>query len=374
MKPLYAIKYIRSNKKKSFSVIACIAAAVFLLYSFQILMSSLHNCYELIYGKPQEKFSAIYPSNNNTLDDLLIDSVKNHKNVEKVIPFVSKYTLFNNGTMNTGVTVYSMDIEDMNYYMNSFHIKLKEGRLPSGSNDEIILDYRLANNKNLKLNDIIGNEVQRSETLKGKYKIVGITEGTIISALTLSDKSLDKNTLYKYGMLVFPKKDKLEEVTTFLNTNHYGTKVISYKSVQEEFDSIFDSTNKTINILAALLIAALSISVGNICYVHFFQRRKEFGTLSALGYSRSFLIKRAFYEIALMNLIGFILGLLLSIFVGLVLKIIFINTAGITVSLLLKTGLIQCSCIPIFTTLLALKPINFMIKRVDAVSMIEGVD
>jgi len=30
-------------------------------------------------------------------------------------------------------------------------------------------------------------------------------------------------------------------------------------------------------------------------------------------------------------------------------------------------------CIPIFTTIFALKPISFMIKRIDAVTMIEGV-
>lgn len=373
MKPLDSLKYIIRNKKKSFSVIACIAAAVFLLYSFQIMLSSIPNSGKLISLTPLEKYSTIYPNGTYALSDYLVSTVRTDKNVARVVPAAGKYTMFSAVTLSSSIGVYEMDIEDIKYYMNALGLKLKEGRLPQHSKDEIILDYRLANNKKLKLGDTIGSDIDRNEHLEGKYKIVGITEGGSICALTLSDKSIDKEKQYSFGMIVFPKKGKEEEVHALFENYSYLTSITSFSSAKEEMNKQLSTANMTINIIAAIIIVSMAISVGNICYVHFFERRKEFGILNALGYPHNFIIKRAFYEISFMNFIGFSLGFLLSIIVGTILKVIFLSYYGLTISLISKAGLVQCLCIPISTTILALKPISFMIKRIDAVTMIEGV-
>lgn len=372
MKPLHELTYIKRKKRKSFSVIACIAAAVFLLYTFQILMSSLTKSSELINLKPLEKYSFMSPS-RGAISSFIVSTIKSNENVARVIPATAKYTIYSAGTMTSGVYIYEMNTDDIKYYMNALGINLKEGRLPEHSKDEIILDYRLAKNKNLKLGDVFGSEVNRNECLEGKYKIVGITTGPSITALTLSDKTIYKEEPCSSGMLVFPKQNKLKAVNDLLRSESYGTYLLSYDNMKEILDKDSSTTYMTTNIIAAMIIAALSICVGNICYVHFFQRRREFGILNALGYSHNFIIKRAFYEISSMNFIGFTLGLIASIIVGIIIKIIFLFSFGIPTSLISKSGFIQCLCIPVFTTIFALKPISFMIKRIDAVTMIEGV-
>lgn len=375
MKPLSALNYSKRNKKKSVSVIACIAVSVFLLYTVQILFSSLKICNKLVLLNAFEKYSLIYKQDNDIpISSQLIAKVKKNENIDRVIPLFRRTTIFTSITSSTGVGIYELDKDDMKYYMKMLHVNIKEGRLPKFTNCEIAIDYRLAKNKGLKLGDMIGEDVSRKEILQGEYKIVGILEGEAISAITPMDENLEKNEVYPHGMMVFPKIGKMKEVNRYLDTIRNSVDIVTYDDTKKDLDKNMDNADMTINILAAMIIIAMVVAVGNISYVHFFERRKEFGILRALGYSMKSIIIKTFYEISIMNLIGFFLGLLLSIVTSLMLKLIFLNHLGITISFWCPQGLIQCLCIPIFTTLFSIKPINFMVRKVDPISIIEGVD
>ena len=375
MKPLSALNYSKRNKKKSASVIACIAVSVFLLYTVQIIFGSIEICNKLVRLNAAEKYSLIYKQENNVpISSQLITEVKNNENIDRVIPLFQRNTDFANITLSLGVRVYELDKDDMNYYMKMLNIKIKEGRLPKYADCEIAIDYRLAKNKGLKRGDMIGEDASRKEILQGEYKIVGLLDGQVISAITPMDEKLDKNKIYSNGMMVFPKVGKMKELNQYLDTIRNSADIVTYDDTKKDLDMPMKNAEMTINIFAAMIIIAMVVAVGNISYVHFFERRKEFGILRALGYSMRSITLKTFYEISIMNLMGFFLGLLLAIFIGLILKLIFLSPLGVSISFWSPQGLIQALCIPIFTTLFSIKPINFMIRKVDPISIIEGVD
>ncbi len=92
------------------------------------------------------------------------------------------------------------------------------------------------------------------------------------------------------------------------------------------------------------------ISVGSSKYVQFFSRKQEIGILNAMGYTKAELMKKAFWEVIIVNMIGFILGIIFGwVSSNLINDGAFRAVGGVAVYFSLKAFL-MAFYVPLFTT------------------------
>lgn len=377
MKPLSVLNYSRNNKKKVIVAITCVCVSVFLIYTFHIIFSTLPNTQEFLCLNPLKNGSQVTPAKKNApIEDSIINSIFKNASVEKVIPIKYQYTSFYTLAWDNSSPVYSMKEEDMNYYLKRLNIEIKSGRLPKKGFKEIALDYHIANNKGLKLGDSFGHSVDKTEPFPGQYKIVGILEGESSTNIIPYETNLPDNELIKYGMMVLSKQGQNDALDRFLrNISKSQATIVTYSLEKENIEKyLLNGANTIINLIIILAIAVMSISVGNSIYVHFLERRKEFGILGAIGYSEASIIGKALLEITFMNVIGFITGIFLALISGYLLKTLYFDAQGLQADFWVPKALIQSMCVPVFTTLFSLVPIYRLIRRIDPINIIEGVN
>lgn len=356
--------------------------AVFLLYTMHMLVSSLSYSLYASWSRPMEHFSLVLPvSEERPLEQKVQDGIKGHAAVDSVIPMVLQGTDITN-TFGGSSTTMALAVKgnDRESIMSELGLTLKDGKLPAAGTKEIAVHWRIATNKGWKIGDKIGSYVDKGERLPGQYTVVGLLDGpSMISFISLetyaAEHNLTDQDLYKTGMLVLPKSEALESMNRYLaDIPSYDAKVMSYDTEMADVNEILDSINTTMMIIEGMLIVVLSISVGLLSYIYFYQRHNEFGLLYAMGYTRGQVINRAVSEISGMNIAGFTIGILLALLGGLLLNEFVYIPQGQPLELWNWGYVLRTFSIPLFVMLFSIFPVWRMLSRLDPISIIEGVE
>ena len=374
IRPLAPLNYFRNNKKRTIPLIICVALCVFFIYVFSMYVQATFDISELTLFHGLKSYSMVYGNKDNKkLDAFLINRIEEEDSTEKVIQCGVEYTNFN---MPIGgdnyLSVFKVNLDDMQYMMERIGLKLKDGKLPQ-KEDEIILHYRIAKSKSLKVGDIIGHDLKKEEALRGQYKVTGIMEGDSLTAF-IPCSNID-NEKFKV-LAVFHKDRRLEDSNSFLikNIKSKEIKTLTYKDEMEE-STASDSQMKVIfNITEVIVVIVMTLAIVNLGYVNFYHRRKEFGILHAVGYSRRLIIRRVFKEIFLLQSVGYIIGLILAIGTGFILKLNLFDKKGLPIVIFNSKSFIETAAIPIFICIFNIIPIARMLKKIDAISIVQGND
>jgi putative ABC transport system permease protein len=377
MKPLSALSYSKNNKKKLIASIISILVAVSFLYILQTFVKSLGDSSYELFVNPYKNHMTVQ-SIDKPIPENIVSILKDNPNVENVIPYVlynTRYVL--PGTL-TNASIFGLSPEDIEYVMEKHNISLKEGRLPLENHKEVALDYRMSKNKKVRIGDKIGNSIEKNDSLNGEYTVVGIVEGasylsfmpysTTITAISANDTIIAKNSI-----LVFPKDNNMKEVDKLvLSLPKSEVTVMTLSRMIKRYN---DSASfiHTLDMICILAIIVMVISVGSSKYVQIFSRKQELGILNAMGYTKAELMKKAFLEVLIVNMIGFTLGIIF----GWLCSVLINNGAfgavgGVSVYFSTK-ALLMGLYIPLFTTLFTLIPVNRMISKLDPIVMIEGI-
>jgi putative ABC transport system permease protein len=180
---------------------------------------------------------------------------------------------------------------------------------------------------------------------------------------------------YSTGILIVPKDGKEIEVNNLINDiDEQGLDVRTYAfvSLQNKIDR--KGINIILVIINIIVIIIITICTGFISYIHMLQRRSEFGILSAIGYTSQKIINWVFNEILWINMAGLTLGILLSVFIGLLLNLFIFIPKGLPLLLVKREYMIEAVCVPLFASIFSLFPIWKMMEDLDPVAIIEGVN
>jgi ABC-type lipoprotein release transport system permease subunit len=379
MKPLSALSYSKNNKKKLITSTISILVAVSFLYVLQTFVKSIgDSMYELNVNPYKNHMTIESIEKDKPIPDNIVSSLKDNPNVEKIIPFVLYKTRYVIPGAGTNASILGIRAEDIDYVMKKHNITLEEGRLPLENRKEVALDYRMSKNKKVKIGDKIGNSINKSDSLNGEYTVVGIVEGNgYLSFMPYNTTTTSINAsdtiVVKKNLLVFPKDNKIKEADGLLLS--LSKKEVSVMTLSEMI-KLYNkgaSTMRTLDMICILAIIVMVISVGSSKYVQFFSRKQELGILNAMGYTKGELMKKAFWEVLIVNMLGFTLGVIWGW-----LSSILINdgafgvVGGVTVYFSIKAFLMALY-VPLFTTLFTLIPVNRMISKLDPIVMIEGI-
>jgi putative ABC transport system permease protein len=307
----------------------------------------------------------------------IIEKVKNNENVERVVPFMwygIKYGIPGSLTL---ADVMGLRTEDINYFLGKELIHVRSGRLPQEGKKEIAINYLVAKNKKINSGDSVGNALDKFDGINGEYKVVGILDGeNMLSIVSFNNEIFkdynDSEKSLQKGVIVFPKKNKINEVNNLVENFPKEDAVYNtFNILNEKFYKDMGCL-QILDDISILCIFLMVITVGSSKYVEFFNRKEELGILNAIGYNKRQILKRAVLEVAAVNTIAYILGLLLGIVVSYLVKINIFERVGAVGVVFDKKALFVSLYVPLFTTLFTIIPINTMINKIDPINMIEN--
>jgi putative ABC transport system permease protein len=380
MNPLFAFKHHLKNRKKALFLFLPVLLGVIIIYLLQMLITSQYRIIDRTYVEPQKYYSSIAAKtkviDHNTLSNIFL--IKS--DYERAMPWVSHYTYIDTVIDNRiGSKVFTVKQEDMEWLICKLNLNIKEGRMPKAGTNEIILHSVVADNKNLGIGDRIGGSVQKNEALEGDKVVVGILEGESIVSFDSLEYWMNTYQVisddYSTGILIVPKDGKEIEVNNLINDiDEQGLDVRTYAfvSLQNKIDR--KGINIILVIINIIVIIIITICTGFISYIHMLQRRSEFGILSAIGYTSQKIINWVFNEILWINMAGLTLGILLSVFIGLLLNLFIFIPKGLPLLLVKREYMIEAVCVPLFASIFSLFPIWKMMEDLDPVAIIEGVN
>lgn len=381
MKPLSALSYSKNNKKKLIMSTMSIIVAVSFLYVLQTFVKSLGDSMYELNVNPYKNHMIIYAQSiekDKPIPDNVISRIKENPNVESVIPFVQYKTRYIIPGSISNASILGIGSKDIEYVMTKHNITLKEGRLPLENHKEVVLDYRMSKNKKVKIGDKIGNSIDKNDVLNGEYTVVGIVQGDgYLSFMPYNVEAISINTkeepVVETSMLVFSKENKVKEVDDLLTSFPKEEVAVMTLSGIIKIYNEGAAMMKTLDMICLLAIIVMVISVGSSKYVQFFSRKQELGILNAMGYTKKEIMKKSFWEVFIINILGFILGIIVGWLCSILLNDGAFGAVGAVSIYFSSKAFLMALYVPLFTTLFTLIPVNRMINKLDPIVMIEGI-
>ncbi|MCX7772015.1 MAG: ABC transporter permease [Clostridia bacterium] len=371
MHPYSVQNYFKQNKRRFVSVALATFLGVLVVYGLTMVISGIGNAYGRSTLEPKKHLSTLY-ARGTTMTPAVMEQLKKQESIAKVMPVVTyniPIRLTIGGFNNTELYILSND--NIKATLKNFDLKLVEGRLPLTGSLEVVLHASVAKGLGVHVGDRIGSGLSNSLWLPEEYKVVGIVDGKAM----VSFGQLIINDAYRYGLLVFPKEGKLDQMNSYLAG--LATRTLSVNTLSSDRDAL----NKTmgnidllITVFCILVIVIVSTCCGFLCYIYFSQRKHEFGLVWALGYTRQEIVNRSFAEIGLMNAVGLALGILAVILAGFLLNVFFLDPLGQPLTLISADLLARALCVAVFSAFFSLLPIWRFLKGLEPIQTIEGVE
>lgn len=369
MKPLSSIIYAKNNKGKAFSSLQTIFIAV----SFIMI---LYTCFETVKGletnktiKPMEYSNTISSLDGKDINKETLEEIKKMEIVDCLIPTSNIYTLrFMVPGAADRTKVLDLKEKDMNSFLEKQHMELLSGRLPKEGEKEITISEFISKNKNYNIGDMVGTDIDEFDTVPGSFKVVGILKGDGYYSIC---PWKEEEFLEKY--FVFAKEGQIDKLGNYLESfDKDKFDVATLEKTRADFNSSME-VMKTLDLVSIISLVVIVIIVGISKYAEFLNRKEEIGLLNALGYSKGYLLRRAFLEVLVINVLGLVIGILIGVGVDYLLKQGFWSKLGVDLAPLFTWKSIFISLIlAMFTTLFTLIPINNLINKIDPIKTVEG--
>ena len=370
MRPLSTATYFLRNKRKLLSNIIIIIVAICLVYIMECFIASIvQSIYPLDATRFEHASIIVTTENTPEISQEILSSLDESESIDSVIPVTVKQIIFSVPGSTTHAAVFAAAPDDLPYLINNFQINVVDGRLPESGTDEIAIDDNVANNNGLQIGSQTSIDV--SHGLDRQYIVVGILDSE--SHISFIGSPMPTDSLLKYdekGYIAFHaagRSTQAENEVAALSGQGLNVWTLA------RYEKLYATNNQTFQILD--MVVVLSIIVMVVClvcskYAQFFSRKSEIGILGALGYTRREITIRTFREVVITNLVGFIIGLGLAVFLcKIIVSAAFSSIGGTGVYLNGKAALLSLLA-PVLTTVFTLLPVNRLINKVDAITIV----
>lgn len=371
-KPLSFSVYIKSNIKKTLGMIISIALGIFLIAVIEFYTNSMIDTY--MRGQIKYNYmSTIWGTKDGVHKDIL-NKIENSSSVQKIMTVSTHgYSINNAIGSNTSCQGFDADENNIKYIMDKMGLKLMKGEIPKNGEKKIVINENVARARNLKIGDYMGRDASNFDWFSGKYKVCGIMKGdNIISFIARSEEEIKKDNTHFDTYLIIPKDGKLCDLNKFLKIlPKEGISTCTYDSIQSENDADEGNFNLIFNVVIIVMIVVLSVCLGNSAYVHYYQRRMEFGLLESVGFGQGEIIFRAFKEIFISSIIGFAAGFLLIETFVISINKFYLYPHGLSFFTIKADLIIRIIAIPLFICIFSLIPASRLLSRIEPISIIE---
>jgi len=377
MNPLSTFKYIKNNISKALPVLISMMVSVLLIYLFSLVSKSTSEMANLMDTNLFRKYTIVSSNNEELIPKDYFDKITKDNNVGNIVPLISEpgYLHYNGIFGGMSIAVLNIYEKDISQVITTLNVKLTEGSIPRLNKNEIIIPKKYALQNKFKIGDYIGSEISSSYAIKGKFKVSGITDGPVMLALISSNNgAIPRDTVINHSILFSVKDIKDKNLINYLSKNTpKNVLIMDYYSESKQIDKMLDSMNALSYMLNMIIILVLCISLGNLNYINFLNRKYEFGVLSAIGYKKSALYFKLWKENSTVCLLGYIGGILLSTLVAFILNLTVLYPNGKFIPMWSISGAIIALFIPIFVSFLSLIAPIKELRKTDPLDVIGGV-
>ncbi len=370
MRPLSTVNYFLKNKRKLLSSMIIIVVAICMVYIMECFIASIvQSIYPLDATRFEHASIIVTTENTPEMSQEILSSLDESENIDRVICITVKQIVFSVPGSTTHAAVFAAAPDDIPYLMDSFQIGVVDGRLPESGTDEIAVDDNVAENNGLQIGSQTNIDV--SHGLDRQYTVVGILGSESHISLTGAPMPTDSRLKYdERGYIVFHtvgRSPQAEQEVTALSSQGLNVWTLAR---YERLYAVNNQTFLVLDIVVVLSIIAMVLCLVCSKYAQFFSRKSEIGVLSALGYTRREIIIRTFREVAITNLVGFIAGLGLAVFLSRIFVTLAFSSIGGTGIYLYRKAAALSLLAPVLTTVFTLIPVNRLINKVDAISIV----
>lgn len=373
-KPLSYYLYFKSNKKKTLGMILSIAFSILLIGVIQMFTDNMSDTYYRNLTKLN--YVSFISSTNGNIPKETMQKIQNNSNVDRLILVNTYYygivDIIGSIAVYTG---YYINANDIPIVLNRMDLKLNTLNLPKNGEEKIIINSNIARANGKSIGGHMGNEVSNTDYFPGKYEIKGIIEGdNIISFIAKSREKIASSNEQFEQYLLLPKEGKLEEMNSFLKgLPRDNIKLLTYQDILQEKIDAAQGMNTIFNILIIIIIVVLSVSLGNSSYVHYFQRRKEFGLLKAIGQGEDKIILRMIKEISISSALGLAGGLMLLLIFKGIGNAFYTYPNGLSLFQINVQLIPKIIAIPTFICIFSIIPVSRLLVKIEPISIIERV-
>lgn len=241
----------------------------------------------------------------------------------------------------------SLPLEKADLYLESFSLKLDEGRfLEEGDTGEIAIGSQY------KYNNFLGNPISVNDklTINGKeFRVKGIlkTIGNPVDDRVIYMSEEDFRPLFEirkridFVIIQVEQGEEISEIAERTERKLRNSRDVTEKT--QDFtiltpDELLESFGAILSIITGFLlgVAAISLLVGgigiaNTMYASVLERTKEIGVMKAVGAKNSDITLLFLIESGLLGLVGGIIGVILGVAIGKTIEYIAVNQLATTI-------------------------------------------
>jgi ABC-type lipoprotein release transport system permease subunit len=325
MNPLSPFTYYRRHKRQALLLVGIVVLTTLGLYAMVGMMAPVRDHMAYISLGPLTRFSMVYPEYDRSLDPAIVSQIRANPDVARVIPENGMGLSINVPSLATlsSTRVLGVPEEDMQYLLDACDLRLKDGRLPRPSTNELLLSEEFATALGLQIGDQVDRSIDESlyPTIHTPLTVVGVLESKPGVAperkaylVLVPYEYLSSHELYaprQSGLLVIPGEghqaaveDFLEDIALSSNTHleTYSRKMRSVASFRQTLYLI-------IGIVDLLVTVVVTAVVGVINQIALTRRMTDLGVLHAIGHHKRRLTRFLGLETTIMAGVGWVMGI-----------------------------------------------------------------
>ncbi len=360
-----------------------IVLSVFLIAAVATLASAIDLTVRTIY-RYTEFFTYTIPQRTTlSVPDDQIRILRADPRIDRVVEGAIFFTNIRTVMGRLPFVVLGVSSEDRNYLMQRMGTTLVLGRLPAEGMPEAVLSEPMVENKRLKLGDIVSGPTDEGGIAGSPIpvRLVGVLRGPVWVAFT--DKSFCETTfLATPRCQLYTSRDPrgLDAINRDMMPVHDKTagrlsptkvQLLSRDNLIAEVRDSLATMYLIMEIVSAIVVFVIALLSGMLANIYFTQRVPEFGVLAALGYSRSRLVGRIVVETAVLTLMSWAVGALVSMGALTYLKEAVFRSRGLFLDPMDPWAFAHTLPIPVAITLFSVATIAYRLLRLDPVTIIE---
>jgi len=390
LKPLASTTFYKRHGKRAVMLIGAMSLMIMAVVMTIFLLAVSYDAQEPGLGYLSRLSIVRAPGAGRGLDPGVVAQVKTHPAVAKVIPVAPRIHMLSVSIppfVNAEASPFGIYAEDMAYLVDLYGLEMKEGSLPRPHSNEMVIPEIIAQNRNLKIGDVIGDletpAYPGAEALPAKFVVSGIfsKSSAPIDENWLGFVSLEFLESHEFfpfpdvpPVIVVPKAGQKDTLDDWLENELTWDRSVSALTYRQELDRIQKSARNQMLQMALLesfiaIVAAIALAVLN--YIFISQRESEFGLLNALGYGRLQLVWRTMRETFFTTGIAWAFSAFLC-FLGLLsLQFVVFAPLGLRLNFINLTPWFFTLPIPVLVIAVTTSTIARTLSRLDPVSIIE---
>ncbi len=373
--PLSPNLYFRRNLGKTLPMAFVIVLAVTLVSSVVTIVQSIDLTVYTLYGY-NRYLTGITPRNALRIDPSEIDKVRALPELGVLCPTHSYQTMVKTIFGKMVLPIFGVDPANRDLLLQRCGIRIAKGHLPGEGEAEAAISDDVARNLGIHLGDILCQPSSEDSYAPIPIRLVGILHGPVWLGLTSKALVDTYSPLTFEGFLAFAPtarqsdQRKLDAAVDRV-VDKAKARVWKFAGLVREIRSALSNLYLILNIVVAIIVFAISFVSGLLSNIYFTQRLPEIATLSAIGYSRGFLLRRALSETALLCVFGWGLGGVFTIALLTTIRAAILTPRGLLLDPFDMRAFAFTLPLPITITLFALVTIGLRLAAFDPVSIIE---